>query len=402
MLKSNGSNYRWYILTLAALTHTFVVAMPMMSMPVLFEEISKDLDLSLVQVGTVWGMIPLAGMFVVLIGGLLGDRFGVKRTLGTLCLLAGLAGALRGLSDNFTSLAATMFLFGLLNASTPINVHKVAGTWFPGRQLGLANGILSLGMGLGFTVGAMISATILSPLLGGWRNVLFLYGAVSIGISILWLLTRNEPGRVESTTGYVSTVPFRRTLSRVVRIRDVWSLGFILLCRMACTTGMIGYLPLYLREIKWTAASADGALAASNSASMMVAIPMALLSDKLGSRKVVLFGAMLVTVISVALLSVVHGTMLWVLVIMANITRDGFMAVIITMITENKGVGAMYAGTALGLAMTLSRVGGIASPPLGNSLASMYLGLPFIFWAGWAAVGLFGFYFVKETAQRQR
>jgi len=171
---------------------------------------------------------------------------------------------------------------------------------------------------------------------------------------------------------------------------------------MACTTGMIGYLPLYLREIKWTATSADGALAASNSASMMVAIPMALLSDKLGSRKVVLFGAMLVTVISVALLSVVHGTMLWVLVIMANITRDGFMAVIITMITEKEGVGAMYAGTALGLAMTLSRVGGIASPPLGNSLASMYLGLPFIFWAGWAAVGLFGFYFVKETAQRQR
>ncbi len=387
---------------MAALTHTFVVAMPMMSMPVLFKEISEDLDLSLVQIGTVWSMIPLAGMFVVLLGGLLGDRFGVKRTLSTICFLAGLAGALRGLSDNFTSLAVTMFLFGLLNASTPINVHKVAGIWFPGRRLGLANGILSLGMGLGFTVGAMISATILSPLLGGWRNVLFLYGAVSIGISVLWLLTRSEPSRVESPTGYVSTVPFRRALSRVVRIRGVWLLGLILLGRMACSTGMIGYLPLYLREIGWTAASADGALAASNSASMMVAIPMVLLSDRLGSRKVVLFGAMLVTAISVALLSVVGGAMLWVLVIMANITRDGFMAVIITMITEKEGVGAMYAGTALGLAMTFSRVGGIVSPPLGNSLAGINLGLPFIFWAGWAAASLFGFYFVKETVQKQR
>ena len=402
MLKSNRSNYRWYILTLAALTHTFVVAMPMMSMPVLFNEISKDLDLSLVQIGMVWSMIPLAGMFVVLIGGLLGDRFGVKRTLSTICFLAGLAGALRGLSDNFTSLAVTMFLFGLLNASTPINVHKVAGIWFPGRQLGLANGILSLGMGLGFTAGAMISATILSPLLGGWRNVLFLYGAVSIGISLLWLLTRSEPGRLESPTDYVSTVPFRRALSRVVRIRGVWLLGLILLCRMACSTGMIGYLPLYLRELGWTAASADGALAASNSASMMVAIPMVLLSDRLGSRKVVLFGAMLVTAISVALLSVVGGAMLWVLVIMANITRDGFMAVIITMITEKEGVGAMYVGTALGLAMTFSRVGGIVSPPLGNSLAGINPGLPFIFWAGWAAAGLFGFYFVKETVRKQR
>ncbi|GAI98627.1 unnamed protein product, partial [marine sediment metagenome] len=191
MLKSNGSNYRWYILTLGALTHTFAVAMPMMSLPVLFKEISVDLDLNLVQIGTVWGMASLAGMFVVLIGGLLGDRFGVKRTLMTLCFLAGLAGALRGLSGSFISLATTMFLFGILNASIPINVHKVASIWFPGRHLGLANGILSLGMGLGLTAGAMISATILSPLLGGWRNVLLLYGAISIGISILWLLTRS-------------------------------------------------------------------------------------------------------------------------------------------------------------------------------------------------------------------
>jgi len=402
MLKSNGSNYRWYILTLGALTHTFAVAMPMMSLPVLFKEISVELDLNLIQIGTVWGMIPLAGIFVVLIGGLLGDRFGVKRTLSTLCFLAGLAGALRGLSGSFISLATTMFLFGILNASIPINVHKVASIWFPGRHLGLANGILSLGMGLGLTAGAMISATILSPLLGGWRNVLLLYGVISIGISILWLLTRSELGQVESPSGYAGTVLFRQALSRVVRIRGVWFLGLIMLGQVACTTGMIGYLPLYLRGIGWTAASADGALAASNSASMMVAIPMVLLSDKLGSRKTILLAAMLITAIGVGLLSVVGGAMVWVSVIIASIARDGFMAVTITMITETEGVGATYAGTALGLAMTLSRVGGIISPPVGNSLAGIKPGLPFIFWAALAAVALFGFHFLKDTGRRQR
>ncbi len=401
MLKSNGSNYRWYILTLGALTHTFAVAMPMMSLPVLFKEISMELDLNLVQIGAVWGMIPLAGIFVVLIGGLLGDRFGVKRTLSTLCFLAGLAGALRGLSGSFISLATTMFLFGILNASIPINVHKVASIWFPGRHLGLANGILSLGMGLGLTAGAMISATILSPLLGGWRNVLFLYGAISIGISILWLLTRSELGQVESPSGYAGTVLFRQALSRVVRIRGVWFLGLIMLGQVACTTGMIGYLPLYLRGIGWTAASADGALAASNSASMMVAIPMVLLSDKLGSRKTILLAAMLITASGVGLLSVVGGAMVWVSVIIASIARDGFMAVTITMIMETEGVGAAYAGTALGLAMTLSRVGGIISPPVGNSLAGINPGLPFIFWAALAAVALFGFHFLKDTGRKQ-
>ena len=36
--------YRWYILVLAALTHTLVVGMPMMSLPVLFDEIGTDLS----------------------------------------------------------------------------------------------------------------------------------------------------------------------------------------------------------------------------------------------------------------------------------------------------------------------------------------------------------------------
>jgi ACS family glucarate transporter-like MFS transporter len=397
MIKNSGVNYRWYVLTLATLTHTFVLAMPMMAMPVLFKEISEDLELSLVQIGTAWGAISLGSMFIVLIGGLLSDRFGVKRTLSTLCFFTGLAVVLIGLSGSFSSLAATMFLFGLLSVNIPINVHKAAGIWFPGRQLGLANGIVAVGMGLGFVAGSMISATILSPLLGGWRNVLFLYGAISIGISVLWLLTRSEPSKAESSAGATSAVTLRQALSRVAHIRLIWFLGLIMLGRMACIQGMIGYLPMYLRKIGWAEASADGALAAANAASTVGTIPMAFLSDKLGSRKIVLLAALLVTTIGAGLLSVVDGTMIWISAILLLLPRDGFMAVIITMITETKGIGAVYAGTALGLAMTLARLGGVISPPLGNSLAGINPSLPFIFWAALVAMALFGLYFVKET-----
>ena len=70
---------------MATLTHTFVVAMPRMCMPVLFKEISGDLGLSSVQIGPVWEAISFAAMFVALIGGALSDRFGVKRTLSAAC-----------------------------------------------------------------------------------------------------------------------------------------------------------------------------------------------------------------------------------------------------------------------------------------------------------------------------
>ncbi len=405
MVNSTGSssNYKWYVLTLGTLTHAFAFAMPWMSLPVLFKEISEDLDLSLVQIGTVWGMFPLAGMFVVLLGGLMGDRFGVKRALTALCFLTGLSVALIGLSGSFVSFAATMFLFGLLGINIPTNVHKAAGIWFPGQQLGLANGIAAMGMGLGFTVGSMISATVLSPLLGGWRNVMFLYGAVSIGMGILWLLSRSGPGQSRSSASSASSVPFRQALSRVVGSRGVWLLGLSILGQMACIQGLVGYLSLYLQDIGWTSASADGALAAANAAATMATIPIAFLSDRIGSRKIVLFGAILITAISTGLLSVASGALIWVLAIMALLTRDGFMAVLVTMLTETKGIGAVYAGTALGLTMTLSRLGGFISPPLGNSLASpANPGLPFILWAALCVIALFGCSFVKETGWRRK
>jgi len=374
--------------------------MGMMALPVLFKEISEDLGLSLVQVGTVWGMSAVGGVFLSLIGGLLGDRFGVKRVIAVGCVLTGLAGALRGLSGGFAGLTVTMLLFGLMIAILPPNVYKSCGLWFPRRQQALAQGIVALSEGLGGVVGAMISATIMSPLLGGWRNVMFFYGAISMALGILWLLSPAEPARVESPAGYISTVPFRQALSRVVRIGTVWVLGLISLGQMSCGLGMQGYLPLYLQKTGWTAAGADGALATSNVAGMIGVIPMTVLSDRLGSRKAILFAATLITAISVGLLSVAGGAVVWVVVIIAGIVRSGLAALSRTMVVETKGVGAAYAGTALGLTVSIARLGSIISPPLGNSLGNINLGLPFVLWGGLAAVSLFGFYFIKETGGR--
>ncbi len=397
---SNQSKYKWYVLALSALTHFFAVAMPTMCMPVLFKEISEDLGLSLLQIGAIWGVSSVSGILTGLIGGSLGDRFGSKRTLGLTCLLVGVAGALRGLSGSFATLTVTVFLFGFLVQAIPTNVHKTCATWFSSRHLGLANGIVSMGMALGFLVGSMISATVLSPWLGGWRNVLFFYGLISIAVSVLWHFIQPMPGKAPSASS-ASTVSLRQALSHVVRLRSVWLLGLAMLSIGGCLQGMFGYLPLYLREIGWPATSADGALAAFHGISAVFVIPLALLSDRLGSRKAVLIAATLMTAIGVGLLSIARGPAVWLSVAVAGIVRDGFMAVLITMIIEIKGVGVTRAGTAVGLVMVFSRLGGLVSPLLGNSLADINPGLPFIFWAALAPMALFALYFVKENKARK-
>ena len=187
-----AKSYRWLILALAAFTFTFVVAIPQMSLPVLFAEISADLDLSLVQVGWIWGLGSVLGILVGIVGGSIGDRFGPRRTLAVACVLMGIAGAARGLAGGFTGLAVTSLVTGLAQWSIPMNVHKTCGVWFPREKLGMANGIVSMGMALGFLCGSLLAATVFSPLLGGWRQVLFAYGAVAVLFGIFWWRTQEK------------------------------------------------------------------------------------------------------------------------------------------------------------------------------------------------------------------
>jgi cyanate permease len=400
-IKSSGSNYRWYVLILAALTFTFACATPVVCMSVLFKEISDDLGLSLVQVGAIWGMPSFAALFVVFLGGLMADRFGAKRVIGIACLLGGLAGAMRGLTGDFISLAVVTFFFGLSTWIIPASVFKTTATWFSGRPLVIANGVVSTGMALGFTVGAMISATVLSPLLGGWENVLFLYGGVSFMFGLLWFFTVREPEQ-PGLSGSGGGVPLRQSIASVFPNKAVWLIGLTLLGYSACVQGMAGYLPTYLRDMGWTVASADGTLATFNGLSTLGAIPLALLSHRLGLKKVLLFPILFITIIGVALLPVVSSAMVWVLMIVVGVVRDGFMAVCLTMSTETEGVGVVYAGTAMGLVQTIVNVGNVISPPLGNSLAGADPGFPFFLWAAFGLLGLVVFCFAKETGWRRK
>ena len=391
------SGYRRYILLLSGITATLAVAAPSMAMPVLFPEIAEDLGLTLVQVGTVWGIISFAALFTTLLGGMLGDRFGVRRTLTAVCLLLGLAGASRGLSNGLAALTFTTFLVGLLSTAVPMNLHKVCALWFSGRQLARANAVVSGGMALGFMLGSLTSATILSPWLGGWRNVLYLYGGISLLLALPWAFSRSAPRESSEASSQDKPASLWRALAHVSRLRGVWVMGIALLGVGGAVQGLLGYLPTYLRNAGWAASLSDSALAGFHAISLIAVLPLAMLSDRIGSRKKVLVAAAILTACGIGLLSVVDGILIWVAVLMAGMVRDGFMSVYMSTIIEIDNVGAAYAGTGLGLAMTIARIGTLISPPLGNSLATFGPRMPFLLWAGMAVVGLVALGFLRRV-----
>ena len=395
--EANKSYYKWYILFLGMMSYFFIAGVSRMCMPVLFKEISEDLGLSMLDIGFVWGMDPLAGVFIALPGGLIVDRFGVKRTMLFIGIFAGLFGALRGFSTNFISMAATMYLFGLMAATMPSIIPKVTAEWFQGKELGVSNGLLNIVWALGSMSATMFSATYFSPLLGGWRRVMFVYGVPCVLMGLIWIFTgKDRPDEEGSDKVSNDKRSLLNSLRHVIKIREVWLLGFITFTYWGSSMGLVGYLPTYLKIIGWTTLQADSAVTVMAGFALLGTLPVVLLSDRLGYRKGVMLVSFIIMVITVFALPFFEGPFVWVLIILTGITRTGVAALFNVMVIEIDEVGSEYSGTAIGLVSAIGMFGAFMAPPLGNSFAVYNSGYPFLFWACLAAAGLPLFAFLKK------
>ena len=226
------------------------------------------------------------GVFTALLGGASVDRFGTRRTLVVLCLATGIFGALRGLAFDFWSLFFFSFLFGMMQPILPMNFFKLNRQWFASGQLGLANGVMSAGFASGLMLGVRASATVLSPLLGGWRAVLILMGACAILLAIVWAIL--HPPMERDTSRGLHWRQLLANLRYVSRFRELWIFALAAFGVLGLMRGVSGYVPTYLREIGWEAVNADSAVSVFFLASLISVVPITHLSDRLGNRPLVM------------------------------------------------------------------------------------------------------------------
>lgn len=393
--RQTQSSYRWVMLALCALTPMFVITLPSMSLPPMFAIISHDLGMSLVEVGTIWGIGPLTGLFVTLIGGTLGDRFGTRRTLFVLCLMAGVFGIARSFAVDFTTLLVASMLFGIFPAIIPVILFKVIRQWFPTRQLGMASGVISAGFAGGLMLGPLLSTSVILPALGGWRQVLVFYGAIAILFSFIWVVI--HPAEKNTAESQAARRSLGENLRHVMGLRNLWILGIGGLGINACFNGFTGYLPTYLKTIGWANLDADRALAAFFVTSLIAVVPLSILSDRFHLRRSFLVVAGSILSIGIGSLAFVTGSQILLVVAATGLVFDGFMAILNASMLEVEGVGYLYAGTALGFATMIRNLGGTFSPPLGNSLASIAPNVPFLFWGGMGLMGVLMFAFALKS-----
>ncbi len=375
------SPYRWVILALVSLSGFITMGFPIAGLSALFSEIAASLDLDLIQIGVIWGVGMVMGIFTSFLGGSLIDYFGTRRALVFMCLAAGVFGALRGLAVDFWSLFGFSFLYGTVQPVLPMNFIKLNRIWFSSRQLGFAAGVMSLGFATGAMLGSRFSATLLSPLLGGWRAVLVFMGLCSVALAILWALLHPAVERERS-----SSLDFRQLLHKgrqVAGFRELRAIALAVFGAVGLSQGMVGYVPTYLREIGWAAVDADSAIPVFFLASLIGVLPISHLSDRIGNRRLVMiFSTMMMTL--GAFLMFMAGDAFWLVMLamaIGGLCFDSFMAMMGASITEVEGLEIALVGSALGFGGMLQNMGGSLLPPLGNALSRFNLNAPFLFWA---------------------
>lgn len=153
--------------------------------------LSKDLDLSTVQMGFILSAFGWSYAFLQIPGGLIADRI-VPRVLYAICLVTwSIATVLQGFAQGFVSLFGLRLATGTFEApSYPIN-NRVVTSWFPNHERASAIALYVSGQFIGLAFFTPVLVTIQYYL--GWKGLFVITGLVGIVWGFIWYLLYRDP-----------------------------------------------------------------------------------------------------------------------------------------------------------------------------------------------------------------
>ena len=342
-----SSAYRWLVLvviSLAMFGNYYVYD----SIAPIADILKSELDFTDANIGSLYSVYSIAAVFVLLIGGMIVDRWGtVKSTIlfGGICAAAGI---LNAVSSELWVMLSARFLLGIGAEPLIVAITCALAKWFKGKELAFA-------FGVNLTIARLGSYTAdLSPTWaefaydGGWQPPLViaaiiglfcLVGAVIYGILEVAAKRKHSLGEAAATDKLVISDLF--TFSK--------SFWFITLL---CVTFYAAIFPFRSFSIKYFIEAWDltrdvaGQFNSVLPLAAMIATPIfGLMCDKMGKRALfMIFGAILL--MPVYLMMAYQVVPLTVPVIMMGIAFSLIPAVMwpsVAYIVDERRLGTAYA-----------------------------------------------------------
>jgi MFS family permease len=209
--------YRWLVLIFVSLA-MFGSYYAYDALSPLADVLKQQLGFSDLDIGFLQAIYSFPNIFTVLIGGVIIDRIGLRKSLMIFGLLSFLGPAITVASSHLSVMATGRLIFGMGAESLNVAVVTALARWFKGKELSFAFGLNLTASRLG-TFAALNSPTWARAAYANWRTPFLIALAFSslcvVGAAVYWLM--EQWAEKNYNLGAVST-------DKVV-FKDLWKFG---------------------------------------------------------------------------------------------------------------------------------------------------------------------------------
>jgi len=341
-----SSMYRWVVL--------IIISLAMFSNYYIYDSIApiadilkSDLGFSDENIGQLYSVYSIAAVIVLLLGGVIIDKFGTAKSTIFFASICTLAAILNAMSSDLNVMLAARFLLGIGSEPLIVAITTALAKWFKGKELSFAFGINLTIARLG-SVSADWSPTWAKFAYDGWQGPLM----VAAVIGLLCVVAAITYGALEGIAARRFGLGKAGDVDKLVwsdLFRFSRSFWFVVLL---CVTFYSAIFPFRSFSIKFFIESWDytrqaaGQLNSVLPFAAMIATPLfGLLVDKVGKRALFMaFGSFLL--MPVYVMMAYHIAPLWVPILMMGIAFSLIPAVMwpsVAYIVEERRLGTAYA-----------------------------------------------------------
>jgi len=277
--------YRWIVLvfvSMAMFGNYYIYD----SISPLADLLSKQLGFTDADIGLLNGIYSLPNIFMVLIGGMVIDRLGTRKStliFSVLCLIGAAFTAFKG---DLTTMAVGRLIFGLGAESLIVAITTILARWFKGKELSFAFGINLTIARLG-SFAALNSPTWAKALYGSWQYpmlIALVAGIVSVASVIIYIgLDRKaEKKYTLGTVGETDKVVF----SDIFKFnRSFWYITLLCVTFYSAVFPFQTFAVKFFIEVHGVTREFGGFLSSLLTFFAMIFTPLfGLLADKIGKR----------------------------------------------------------------------------------------------------------------------
>ncbi|MBE3014797.1 MFS transporter [Microbispora sp. NEAU-D428] len=352
---SSSGGRRWAVMTVVSLGFV-MMTVNWFDLAPAFGPISVEFRVEIPQVALlISAFVAGYGVFHIP-AGFLSTRLGIRRTLVIGLVVEGITGALSGVAADYTQLLVLRIVCGVgASIYAGIGIAAVS-VWFAGRAHGFALGVVSAMFSLGTALGLYVWADLADAV--GWRRALVAGGVLCVVTgAAVGVVFRPPPGGRSLTGVRITGDAVRQTLGN----RRLWIYGVAFLGGYGSFLAASQLLGGYGADYRHFSTAGLASLIAG-----LAGIPgplvIGLVSDRLGKPRLVLLVAVLLEAVGLLLIPVAGESWFWVPAFIVGFAFNGAFAVWETIPGEDRTVRPENIGTAVGLMLTITAVGGFVLP----------------------------------------